>query len=212
MGTSHRMDLYFVRHGITDWNKEKRYLGHTDRGILINELDQLTKLKDELQKISFDQIFTSDLCRCQETLTYLNLSLPAYVDTRLREMNFGDWEGKTYEELKHIASYQNWLDNWEHYSTPNGESGESFKARINSFFDELFQQLLENTANYNKQILIMTHGGVIRYFVSKMVSSHTFWEVTVKHGQGIRLSLDWVKGEWVCNSLSEVPFQGKEKS
>jgi alpha-ribazole phosphatase len=205
------MDLFFVRHGITDWNKEKRYLGHTDREVINSELGQLTELKDELKKINFDHVFTSDLRRCQETLSYLHLSSPASVDTRLREMNFGDWEGKTYEELKHDPAYRNWIDNWEQGSTPNGESGEGFKVRINSFFNELFQRILENTTNSNQKILVMTHGGVIRYFVSKMVSSHTFWNFIVKHGQGIRLSFVWEKGEWVCSSLSEVPFQEKEK-
>ncbi|MFC0471927.1 histidine phosphatase family protein [Halalkalibacter kiskunsagensis] len=211
MGTCHYMDLFFVRHGVTDWNKEKRYLGHTDREVINSELTELTDLKEELKRMHFDHVFTSDLRRCQETLSYLNLSSHTSIDTRLREMNFGDWEGKTYEELKHDSAYRKWIDNWEHSNVPNGESGEEFKARINAFFDELFQRILENTLHSKQQVLVMTHGGVIRYFVSKMVSSHTFWNFIVKHGQGIRLSFVWQKGEWVCSSLSEVPFREKVK-
>ncbi len=211
MGTSRHLDLFLVRHGITDWNKEKRYLGHTNRKVLKDELPQLKELKKELMKISFDHVFTSDLRRCQETLAYLNIQSQVSVDTRLREINFGDWEGKTYNELKGEKPYQDWLNNWECHSIPNGESAHVFKARIDSFLYDLFQQTNKNFSN-NKQILIVTHGGVIRYLVSKYLTSRSIWDVSVTHGQGIRLTFVRQKGEWVCNSLLEVPFQAKERS
>lgn len=94
MGTCVDMDLFLVRHGITDWNQQKRYLGHTDRSIINSELDQLEKLQKELTAQRFDHAFTSDLRRCQETLAYLNIPAPISVDARLRELNFGDWEEK----------------------------------------------------------------------------------------------------------------------
>ena len=55
MGTCDDMDLFLVRHGITDWNQEKRYLGHTDRSIINSELIQLEKLQKELMAQRFDQ-------------------------------------------------------------------------------------------------------------------------------------------------------------
>ena len=211
MGTSHYVDLFLVRHCITDWNKEKRYLGHTDRGVLISELTQLNKLQKKLMEISFDQVFTSDLRRCRETLAYMNIPSQHSVDTRLREINFGDWEGKTYNELKDDRTYQDWLNNWEEHSIPNGESADTFKARIDSFIQDLLHQSIQSTQNGKETFLIMTHGGVIRYIVSSFVPTIDFWELTVTHGHGIHLTLVWQKGEWVCNSLSVVPFQEKEK-
>lgn len=211
MGTSHYMDLFLVRHGITDWNKEKKYLGHTDRGVITSELTQLNKLQKELVEISFDHVFTSDLRRCRETLAYLNIPAQVSVDTRLREINFGSWEGKTYNELKDDQTYRDWINNWEKHSIPNGESADTFKARIDSFFQDLFQQPIKSTQNSKKAFLIMTHGGVIRYFVSSFVPAASFWDLPVMHGHGIHLSLVWKEGEWVCNSLSAVPFREKEK-
>jgi alpha-ribazole phosphatase len=211
MGTCHYMDVFLVRHGITDWNKEKRYLGHTDRRVVKSELTHLEKLQKELMEISFDHVFTSDLRRCQETLAYLNIPAQVSVDARLREINFGDWEGKTYNELKDEQTYRDWIDNWEDYSIPNGESANTFKARINSFFQDLIQHTIETTPNGRMQFLIMTHGGVIRYFVSRFVSSTSFWDFSVSHGHGIQLTFVRRKGEWLCNSLSAVPFQEKEK-
>ncbi|WP_342431320.1 histidine phosphatase family protein [Neobacillus sp. FSL H8-0543] len=211
MGTCVDMDLFLVRHGITDWNQQKRYLGHTDRSIINSELDQLEKLQKELTAQRFDHAFTSDLRRCQETLAYLNIPAPISVDARLRELNFGDWEGKTYNELKDEKTYQDWLDNWEHGSIPNGESSDAFKNRLDSFLQDLFKQSMETTPHGKKQFLLMTHGGVIRYLVSRFVPSMSFWDLSVSHGQGIRLTLLRQKEEWVCNSLLAVPSQEKGK-
>src|SRR5690606_20590152 len=100
MGTCDYMDVYLVRHGVTAWNKEKRYLGHTDKGIIRGEQSGLLKIKKELTNIYFDHIFTSDLRRCQESLELLDIPAQITVDARLRELDFGDWEGKTYDELR----------------------------------------------------------------------------------------------------------------
>jgi len=201
------MDVYLVRHGVTAWNKEKRYLGHTDKGIIRGEQSGLLKIKKELTNIYFDHIFTSDLRRCQESLELLDIPAQITVDARLRELDFGDWEGKTYDELKNQKTYQNWLDNWENGMIPNGESADTFSGRIDSFFHERFQQIRNN-----ETILIMTHGGVIRYVVSKYVSSLSFWELTIPNGHCLRLTFKKNEGGWTCSSLSAVPSQEKGKS
>ncbi|MFC4322243.1 histidine phosphatase family protein [Litchfieldia salsa] len=206
MGTSNYLDLFLIRHGITDWNKEKRYLGHTDQGVIKSELELLSDLKFELKKIHFDQVYTSDLCRCKETLAYLNLTSLASVDSRLRELHFGDWEGKTYQDLKMDKEYKLWLNSWEDYQIPNGESFVTFKTRIDLFLEELFH---DSTQKNKSNILVMTHGGVIRYFVSKVLPETAFWDVTINHGNGVKLTMEQKKGEWVCNSLLVVPFQEK---
>ncbi|MBU8919255.1 histidine phosphatase family protein [Bacillus sp. FJAT-29953] len=211
MGTCDHMDVYLVRHGITNWNKEKRYLGHSDIGVIRSELSQLNNLQKVLSTLNFDHVFTSDLRRCQETLAYLSIPSQVSIDCRLREINFGDWEGKTYDELKNQIAYRNWLENWEVYAIPNGESVDVFQSRIDSFFNELFQQAIETSPGNKKKILVMTHGGVIRYLVSKYVSSRSFWDLSISHGHGIRLTFEQQKGEWVCSSLLAVPFQEKEK-
>ncbi|HZH58068.1 MAG TPA: histidine phosphatase family protein [Metabacillus sp.] len=209
MGSCHYVDLFLVRHGITEWNQQKRYLGHTNQGIVKKELYQLDRLKNELQKRKFDYIFSSDLLRCQETLDYLEIPTKMTVDYRLREMNFGDWEGKTYNDLKDVKVYQNWLNNWEDTSVPNGESVSNFKARIDSFFYDLFHHI--NNLDGKQKVLIITHGGVIRYAVSTFIASTSFWDISTRHGQGLQLSFERKEGVWSCNSFSEVLSQEKEK-
>src|SRR5690606_19923697 len=204
MGTCYHVDLFLVRHGITDWNQEKRYLGHTDRQLIKTELYQLIDLKKDLVKQEFDSIFTSDLRPCQETVDFLNISLEATVDSRLREIDFGDWEGKTYHQLKYEQRYRDWLDDWEEVPIPNGETPVSFKSRIDAFLDDLFQQVMKDPTGEKKHVLVITHGGVIRYIVSKYLALKTFWEDSVSYGQGVRLSMQY-EGEWKCDSLMAVP-------
>jgi len=209
MGTCRHVDLLLIRHGLTQWNQDKRYLGHTDQGLLHSELPILDGLKSELKLRKFDHIFTSDLKRCLETFHYFDFQQEPILDHRLREMNFGDWEGKTYTELKDMQTYRNWLDNWELTPVPNGESAPIFKARIDSFFQELFHDI--DTQKETQKILIITHGGVIRYTVSKYVASSSFWNVSITHGQGLQISFEKKEGEWRCSSFLEVLSQEKEK-
>lgn len=209
MGACHHVDLFLVRHSITEWNQQKRYLGHTNQSVVKEELHTLDWLKNVLQKTRFDHVYTSDLLRCQETFDYLDLPTKMSVDHRLREMNFGDWEGKTYNELKDVKVYQNWLNNLEGTSVPNGESFSIFKARIDSFFHDFFHHL--NSLEDTQKFLIITHGGVIRYAVSTFIASTSFWDISIPHGQGLQLSFDKKEGEWSCSSFSEVLSQEKEK-
>lgn len=203
------VDLYLIRHWITDWNKEKRYLGHTDQNILLDGIIELELLKKELESLSFDAIYSSDLIRCQETLECLQLCHPPNLDPRLRELNFGDWEGKKYDELKEDACYQNWLDNWELHSTPSGESGQMFQERVDAFVSDMLDS--DTLRGEKTTILVMTHGGVIRYMLSKFKASNSFWESpAVTHGKGVLLKLVYLEGEWECNSLSVVPSVGKD--
>lgn len=207
MGIAGNLDLYFIRHGVTMWNVENKYLGHSDLELLQSELSQLEQIKEELQTIAFDTVYCSDLQRCLQTFTYLSIGEEALLEPRLREFNFGAWEGKTHEELKVDRLYQEWLKNWEATPVPLGDSYVKFTNRIDSFLDELLAQ----HKNQQKRILIVTHGGVIRYIVSKYISTLTFADYYVKNGKGARLMLKHNGEDWTCNYFSEVPSQEKEK-
>jgi alpha-ribazole phosphatase len=216
MGTYHGVELYLVRHGLTLWNVQKKYLGHTDLGLLEYKKWQLDELRTELKQMPFDQVFSSDLRRCQETTTYIYPDSSFDLEPRLREINFGEWEGKTYDELKYERRYSEWLNNWEEAAPPNGETGIVFKARIDSFLEDVLQKQgkqftsSENQKNLQK-LLIVTHGGVIRHILSRFNPKHAFWQWKITHGKGFHLFLAWQEGDWQCNSWSEVPTQEKEE-
>jgi alpha-ribazole phosphatase len=206
MGSFHTIDVYLVRHGVTSWNIEKRYLGHTDEPLVEHELYKLNPLRSSLKEIPFDRYYSSDLKRCTETFRYLIGDKLVCLDSRIRELDFGKWEGMTYEMLKGDVSYQDWLNNWEHIAPPGGETLAQLNARINAFLADL---LIQNK-DHNSNVLILTHGGVIRAILKKFEQTKSFWELMIQHGKAYHLSFQQQKGEWVCNSLSVVPIQEKE--
>jgi len=125
-------------------------------------------------------------------------------------MNFGDWEGKKYDELKEDACYQNWLDNWEIHSTPSGESGQLFQERVDVFILDMLDR--DRLTKEKSIILVMTHAGVIRYMLQKFKATDSFWESpNITHGKGLLMKLEEKEGDWVCKCLSEVPLAAKEK-
>lgn len=154
--------LLLVRHGLTRWNEETRYLGYTD--IPLNEIgkQQAFALAQEMHEEHFDQIYTSDLQRAFETAASVkaNRELPLIPDSRLRELNFGAFEGLTFSEAK--TKYPDMLTAWlENYDQPpnGGESFSSFSERVGSFLDDL--KMIEGPKTY----LIVCHGGTLREIV-----------------------------------------------
>lgn len=135
-----QMELVLLRHGYTQWNKERRYLGRTDLPLLPGEAQRLADLR--LQPAlsgEFQQVYCSDLLRCQETLTILapHLEQKAVYDSRMREMDFGAWEGCTYEQLQDNGHYRNWIDHPESVTPPEGESWEDFTGRVEAVWGQL---------------------------------------------------------------------------
>lgn len=190
------LELICIRHGATQWNKERRYLGHTDIGLLHESLTELLPLKQALEGSRFRKIFCSDLKRCRETLDWVYTTSTEQVvfDNRLREMDFGEWEGQTYDQLKHLPMYRNWLDNPQTVTPPGGESWEHFQERIADFLNSL--SYLVEKDNEDKRVLIVTHGGVIRQIAAMTIPGSSFWDFTAEPGSLLTLKLIYAEEKW----------------
>ncbi|MET3549371.1 alpha-ribazole phosphatase [Paenibacillus favisporus] len=138
-----QVDLLLVRHGTTRWNREKRYLGHTDIPLDPGGRNELAPLARELAGKAFHGVYCSDLARCRETLAIIS---PAHADTamydpRLREMDFGAWERHTYEQLQHEPLYRQWIDSPQQVTPPGGESWADFAGRVDGFIGSLLKDV-----------------------------------------------------------------------
>ncbi|SMF73261.1 alpha-ribazole phosphatase [Paenibacillus uliginis N3/975] len=191
------LELVCIRHGKTQWNKDKRYLGHTDIGILQESLTELLPVKNALEGRTFHKIFCSDLKRCRETLDWIySASTDSVVfDNRLREMDFGDWEGKTYDQLKHYSIYREWLDNPQSVTPPGGEAWEHFQGRLADFMNSLTCWVKEE--GKDNHVLMVTHGGVIRQLATMTIPDSTFWDFSADPGSLLTLKLTCDKGKWI---------------
>lgn len=149
-----------LRHGETEWNTLKKIQGLENSPLTPNGVTQTRAWLPTLQKWDWDLIYASDLGRVKQTVALLNetLQIPIHYDVRLREQNWGDWEGRTIasiqleqaEELKTRVAR-----GWD-FSAPGGETRASVRDRV-------FMALQEIACNNpGKNILIACHQGIIK--------------------------------------------------
>lgn len=146
------MAIRLLRHGAVEREYQGRYIGWSDIPL---DKKQFNKDIKELQGVKFDRVFSSTLSRCVDTLKLLGFR-DFTLDERIKEVKFKDYiESKSFDEISQRddfdSSYLDSLNSWHNYIA--SESKEAFRGRIESFLNEL---------NPNEEILICTHGGVIR--------------------------------------------------
>jgi broad specificity phosphatase PhoE len=131
--------LLLVTHGQTPWNEAGRFQGHTDIGMNPRGFEQARRLAESLQGEKIAAILASDLKRAVETVApYSTLTgLPIRTDARLRELNFGAWEGLTGPEIavRDPSGWQRW-DQGHAADFPGGETLDDLAARLRSVYDE----------------------------------------------------------------------------
>lgn len=145
--------ITLLRHGITDDNKRRAYIGWTDSPLSQSSIESLLLLKEKLTEPEL--VFSSDLLRCVETANLL-FCAPPKKNCDLREIHFGDWEGQTFHELQHDEHYQKWLEQPFLIQPPNGESFHEFTIRVDAGWEQVTQQVAESRSHHTA---VVTHGG-----------------------------------------------------
>ncbi|MGP4079495.1 histidine phosphatase family protein [Pseudalkalibacillus sp. R45] len=192
------------RHGITEENKRRAYLGWSDSPLSIEEA---LSIRPIIQ--SYDLYFSSDLRRCIHTSKLLFPTKDPIYLSEFREMNFGKWEKKTYPQLKDLSDYQRWLSDPFTHSPPDGELFSNFQCRVQTGWNKIVNRMFD--ANCSRAAVV-THGGVIRLLLREFAPiGKEFWEWTVPHGIGLQLIFEKEalrRGER-CTLLREVPIMAK---
>jgi alpha-ribazole phosphatase len=169
------MKLLLIRHGQTDWNRAQRFQGQSD--IPLNDAGQYqaSALARRLSSQPFDVVYASDLGRALETANILAAGKKEVMpDARLREINFGTWEGLTYDEIK--QKYSDTLATWENdvyqNAPPNGETVEQLAKRVQSALNDFHERHKEQT------LLIVAHGGVLQSLIclALKLSPIMYWQ------------------------------------
>lgn len=127
--------------------------GQSDVPLAASFSNEAEFIKRKLHQDNFNAIYCSPLSRCLELAKYCGYETPI-VDKRLMEINFGDWEMKTWDKISDMQ-LQHWYDDWINEKPTNGESFQTLIYRVKEFWDEL-------TCLPHKQVAIFTHAGVIR--------------------------------------------------
>ena len=183
--------FYIVRHGETDWNKQRLIQGQTD--IILNETGkkQAKEIARQFKSLHLDLAFSSDLLRAKETTEIIALEHRLVVETVkvLRERNFGSLEGQPSDILLAHLKLMLALNNKAretHRVTPDAENEEEFSTRLFTFFRETA------VAFPDKKILVGTHGGVLRMILIHLgIKTHEeFQDTRFINGGYIKLTSD----------------------
>lgn len=133
--------------------------GQLDVPLASSYPEEARQTASRLHGISPDRVFSSPLLRCRRLAEDLFPDRTIELDNRLKELKFGSWEGKTWDEVYRSAPGKFWMD---HYLTASCEAGESypeFRERVTSFLESI--TLLDA-----RHVVLVTHGGVIRLIKS----------------------------------------------
>lgn len=150
--------IHFIRHAITQGNLEGRYIGRTNLPICDEGKRVLEQFQNECIYPGVDKVYTSPLLRCKETAELLFPQYPLTVVEDFTEVDFGDFENKTMEELKDDEKYNLWVTDALNNPPPNGEHYMEFLTRLYKGVDHIFKDMCKEGIN---DCAVITHGGVI---------------------------------------------------
>lgn len=148
------LELWLIRHGQTEANARQEFAGWSDVALTEQGRAEARALRGRLEAAAesgargFDGVWASDLQRAVHTAR-LAFGEPR-VDVRLREMNFGELEGRGWNQADEAVRRA--LLDFGRFDAPGGETGAAFRARVHGFLDELAPG----------RHLLFTHGGLIR--------------------------------------------------
>lgn len=156
MGTA-----YLLRHGETEYHAQQRLLGRLDIGLNERGREQARKVVDFFRGLRLDAIYSSPLKRCLETAEPVarERGLTIQVLEGLMEVDMGDWDGRTFEELfrEEGELVGKWMRNPSSVAIPGGEDFGTVRDRVMSAVREIVSR-----HPGDQRVLVVSHGGPIR--------------------------------------------------
>ena len=157
------MEIYFVRHGQTIWNVEKRFQGLSDSPLTELGITQAKLLGEKLKDIKFDKFYSTSLKRAYDTANYIkgNRKQKVEIFDDFVEISMGDMEGIKQEDFKKLYPEQvkNFFFNQLEYD-PSSFGGESF-LEVRERVIRGLNKFIELNKNYEK-VLVVSHGATLK--------------------------------------------------
>lgn len=199
--------LYFVRHGQTEWNAIKRMQGQWN-----SDLSELGKQHADingklLSTLDIDIMYVSPLDRTRQTAEIINqyLDLEPVFDDRIMEWHTGDWSGEMYADIQ-----VKWETEWQaleadrfNYRPPNGENYPDMFARSQPFVEELLQ-------SPHERIAVVSHGMIGKVMVAHLMDFEPALTLAIQQHNDMvfRVSVDGNQREVAFFNAGEGPFEG----
>lgn len=193
MSTRH---LTLIRHGVTAWNVEGYFQGHSDILLSAQGKTQSAALASRFQnKQDFDLVYSSPLARAAETASIALPNNNIIYDDRLKELNFGVFEGHTLEENQQHDAWNYWCQDTFKNCAPNGESYEMLRKRAVTWLEDL------PAGN----IVAFTHSGTIQMLISYFLGvEHPRWRKRIFLQHTSLSNVEFQADHLIIKSINDV--------
>ena len=152
------LEIILVRHGQTDWNRDRRIMGH--RPIPLNSTGKKESglLAKALVDVDIDAIYTSPLMRAFQTARILSSGRNVKLEksSEIAEIDYGQWVGRTFEEVSQEKSFRVYHTNPRHAQAPGGEKMTSVAKRAVGFIEKIRKE------HKKGRVLVVSHADVIK--------------------------------------------------
>ncbi len=185
-----RTSLYIIRHGKTKASLKYIYCGATDLPLCNEGIAEIKSFKDEgIYPCKVQAYYSSGMKRAVETLRLIFGNVEYKAVPELSEMNFGEFEMHSHDELIENASYISWISDVSgNTKCPKGESNNEFYARVDCGLKLFFADLRKN--GY-KSAALTAHGGSIGYFARKYLKKDFgFYDSMPSQGRGYHVEVE----------------------
>lgn len=170
------MEFILVRHGKTEYNERRQYCGALDPDLSDLGRQELehSAIRAYLEEHTPDMVFCSPMRRTLQTAAILldDRDVPLVAVPELREIDFGDFEGRSYEEMKDDPAYTAWLDTNCEGPIPGGDFPESFRDDVEVCFESLMETCRTERV---ERALIVSHGGVLSTILERFAEPEKHW-------------------------------------
>lgn len=197
--------IYLIRHGLTDFNKAKKFQGSSD--IPLNEAGraQAAKLSKRIldSGIQLDKVYVSKLIRTKQTIQPLldELGIDAEVIDGIEEIDAGDMEGVEFNAL--LEQYPEVMTKYNEapyeVDMPTGESGAEVYKRGSEAFERIVKE------HPGKTILVISHG-----FLIQLLLGYIKGTPTSKIGYNVHRNTAVTKIEVDSNGNKEIVYEGDD--
>jgi probable phosphoglycerate mutase len=183
------LNIYITRHGETLWNRENRLQGWKDSELTEKGINNAIALRKRLEHTELNAIYSSPIGRTVKTAKLIcsDRIIPVLLEDDIKEINFGEWEGKVQQEIE-ANSRQEFYDFWKaphlyNHLPHKGESLKSLKERVERAVTKII------TENNDGNVLIVTHGVAIRALLSCFMNIpfEKWWEGPFIEGASLTL-------------------------
>lgn len=161
--------VYLIRHGITEWHKEKKVLGQRDIGLNAEGILQAQAVARVLAEIPIGEVISSPMLRAVQTAEIVagQFGIEVARDPRLADFRVGKWEGMSYADVSASPEYQRFLTDPLSERIPGGEDLKQIRDRAVS----AVEQALEDCPA-GESVAVITHAGIVRVVLAHYLGSN----------------------------------------